>query len=83
MTDLGVQGERKDQCTYDQLNEKDMARLSAKYRADYVVVEQPRQLRLPLAYQNAAFRVYRVGDGAEPRDLAHARCVDQSGRTHP
>ena len=69
MTDLGVHGEGKAQCTYNQLDEQAMARLSAKYRADYVVVERPRRLRLPLAYQNAAFRVYRVGDGA--------------GRTHP
>jgi len=59
MVDLGA-GKGKDAPGYEQLDEQALARLSTKYGAHYVVVERPKALRLPLAYENDAFRVYRL-----------------------
>ena len=68
MVDLGA-GTDKNTAGYGQLDEKALAALSAKYGAHYVVVERPKALRLPLAYENDAFRVYRLQGSLQASDF--------------
>lgn len=45
---------------YDNLDEKELARLGNKYGATYVVTEGPRELNFKLVYQNDNFKIYLI-----------------------
>lgn len=45
---------------YDSLSEGELLALARQYSAAYIITENPRNLALPIAYQNQQFTVYRA-----------------------
>ncbi|OGL39038.1 MAG: hypothetical protein A2043_08395 [Candidatus Schekmanbacteria bacterium GWA2_38_9] len=67
MRDLGLSGETnfdvglvREREEYNSINEDKLLNVAKKYNANYAVFEKPKELSLPLVYENRKYRLYAL-----------------------
>jgi len=67
MKDLGLSGETyfdvglvKEREEYNSIDKERFLKVAEKYNANYVVIEKPKKLSLPLVYENERYRIYAL-----------------------